>query len=277
MKEDLKKLLIDEDIFFEITGISHLEIKYGLIRVKGEDKLSKDEIKEFKQKFDFESSLTNSRNQLTKSENLSLFDKLFSIIFYMVFGSLVYAIFLQIFMWLIDLIFKTQLLEMKIMFTNLPLYYIGIVLGIVSAYSISKDTLEEEKERNKTKVNKLELLLRLRKLFLECENYNQIINSIGVKDQIAEVLENNKDETREEILQGLLKIRNNLIKALKLDRIMRENQDVITAHRESLEITFAELEYLDMANNASQYSEFVDDVLNLGINLNKEFEDLKLM
>lgn len=41
-----------------------------------------------------------------------------------------------------------------------------------------------------------------------------------------------------------------------------------------LEITFAEIQSTDITKRASQYSEFVEQVLTIGTNLNQEFEML---
>jgi len=276
MREDLQRLLIGEEEFLEITGVSYTEIKYGFNYFVIEPDLAQSYLKDVNVTDNFDNALATVYNELKKKTNTSIFRNLQSLFFTVLFCVLFLVIPLQIILWLIDLIFKTELLSMKIIFTYFPLYYSVILLGIWMGIEMVKSSAKTEIETSRRTLERLESLKKLRKLFLECENYNKIIKSIHVKDQIGEVLENKKDETRQELLQGLQKIKNNLIKALKLERIMRENADVVGVNRESLEITFAELEYSNMTDNASQYSEFVDDILELRINLNKEFEEFKL-
>lgn len=181
---------------------------------------------------------------------------------------------IQLPLWIIDFTFRTNLLSYKIPVIAVPIYYTAIPLGLWAGIESAKESSTESKEERIRKADRLESLIRLRKLFLECENYNKVIQSINVKDQINNVLEYSNDPTREEIIVALKKIRSNLIKALKIDRVLRENADVVNIARESLEITFAELQYTDITKQASQYSEFVEQVLTIGVSLNHEFEML---
>lgn len=61
-------------------------------------------------------------------------------------------ILLQIMLWLIDLIFKTELLSMKIIFTNFPLYYSVIPLGIWMAIDMNKSSRQTKIQSSRSKM-----------------------------------------------------------------------------------------------------------------------------
>lgn len=272
MKEDLQKLLINYDYFEKLTGIQGDEIKYG-ITPEDAKKMMSDELQKIRKTSTFEFALNKAR--LEKNKKLPFSRKISTLMFYSLFVIMFLALVFQISIFIFDWLFQTQFLSFKIPALNIPLYYVAIPLGFWIGSCMAQSSNEEFLKSCEIRVERLESLKRLRKIFLECENYNKILKSINVKDQIANVLDRNSDETRQEILSLLEKIRNNLVKALKIDKIIRENSDIISITEESLEITFAELQYADITSHANQYSEFVDEVLNLGINLNREFEMLR--
>jgi hypothetical protein len=272
MREDLQKLLIGQNFFEELTEIKYDEIKYGITSEETK-KMTSDEIEKSKKAFNFESALNKA--QFESKNKIPLRKKTSMLIFNILFAIIFLVILFQVSLWIWDFIFKTNVLNLKIPIINTPLYYSAILLGFLLGNSMAKDSYQVLRENNKRKYERLESLRRLRKLFIECENYNKIIKSIDVKDQIANVLDKNQDdEARKEILSVLDKIHSNLVKALKIDKVLRENEDIITTTRESLEITFAELQYADITQNASQYLECVDEVLALGMSLNQEFKML---
>ncbi|MDF5714916.1 MAG: hypothetical protein PUP93_13785, partial [Rhizonema sp. NSF051] len=184
------------------------------------------------------------------------------------------ALLIQLSLWIIDFLFKSNLSNYKFPIVNIPIYYVAIPLGISVGYGTSTESHTKSKENRAYKTERLESLVKVRKLFVECENYNSVIRSIELKDKISKVLEHVNDPLRDDVIKTLNQIRNNLEKALKVERLLRENLDVVNIETEHLEITFAEIQFTDIKNYASQYSEFVEDVLTIGTNLNREFKML---
>lgn len=263
---------VSDQMFQDLAGIQIEEILYG-ITPDDVAKGSKYQLEQLRKNFTFERALERAQADQHRSKPWG--DRTAGFLFYWLFFTVPLAILLQVSLWLVDLVLGTTFLSIKLPISNFPLVSLSIPLGFILGLMVDQDDHENFRKKAAAKAKRLQSLERLHRLYLELQNYNQIIQSIQVKDQIDQVLDQQSNETRSDLLVVLEKIHKNLIKAIKVDRILRENENVVNANRESLEITFAELQSAEFAAQASRYSEFVDEVVALGISLNKEFEEMQ--
>lgn len=269
MRAELEKLLITNEFYEEITGISIDEIKYGITPDIATG-MSQETLDIMRNNSSFESILDSARLKKTKFK--VFFEKLWNYFINILFSILLIAFIESILLVIIYYFFNNPKFLMELYF---PALFISISLGFWMGFSITNYTRKQSIYQRRSKIERLESLYQLRRLFIELENYNKIIKSIDVKEQINYVLNSINEPIQKEVLDALSKIQENLIKALKVERILRENKDFSIKNLESLNITFAELQFTDISKQASEYSGFVEQILDVGISLNQEFEILR--
>ena len=279
MKEELENLLISQEQLEELTEITYDEIKYGItpqdLEILTESELTEsdkeDKIERKKEKSSFDLEIKKLKNY-----KFPFYKKIYSLVNYILFSFGFFLFLSQIVFLIFDLFFDTDLfLNIDLFLNNLRVLIFPLIFIAWMGFDINKSEQKKNYQKRRQKLRRLESLKQLNKLWNEVDNYNKIIRSIDVKDQISNILEKETESGREEILQSMEKIHDNLIKAIKIDKIIRENEDVISIERESLELTFAELKYTEMKDQASKYSDLVDEILDLGKTLNSEFEELQ--
>lgn len=268
MRIELEKLLITNEFFEELTGISINEIKYG-ITSDVVASLTQESLNLMINNSTFESSLNSAR--LKKKKLQILFEELWNYFTNILFVSLFFIFILAIVL-IIGYFFVSPNFFTKL---YLPALFISISLGCLMGIPTAKDSRKQLIYQKRAKIERLESLYQLRRLFIELENYNKIIKSIDVKEQINYVLNSINEPIEKEALDALSKIKDNLIKALKIEKILRDNKDISIKNLESLNLTFAELQFTDISKQASDYSELVEQILDVGVSLNQEFEILR--
>ncbi len=241
MKPELEKLLISERQFQEITGISIDEIKEIIIH---QEKLFSHKLQKFIIHF---------------STNLSIYLIIISVILAALF-------------WLLSQIFG-------ILFVEIKLYSFSSALKI-SAYFSIPISLFLSIQRNygklkqiKTKKNNLKHLIIL---FNEFKKHNQIVKAIDVKEQLEEVEQTRSDsQVKLTLLKALIEMRQDLIKALKVEKILRENQKVIETNPELFKASFDTTKVQKIIDRGSEYDRLINKTLKIGTEVNKEMKKMK--
>ncbi|GEM_PF-4104371 len=103
-------------------------------------------------------------------------------------------------------------------------------------------------------------------LIAEVRKYNavteELVYNIHVIDQLQEAGEAVKIKDRDNVLGAFRTMRNDLIRALKVERILRENPRF---KPELFSINFAPLEDLKLSQQVANCEQLVNDALNIGI------------
>lgn len=73
-----------------------------------------------------------------KDKDVPFTEKTFSFISNILFTIVFVSLFVQMFLWIIDFIFKTNLLNYKIPIANVHIYYLAILLGVKWGIGMSK-------------------------------------------------------------------------------------------------------------------------------------------
>ncbi|MEW6491957.1 MAG: hypothetical protein AB1589_05325 [Cyanobacteriota bacterium] len=145
---------------------------------------------------------------------------------------------------------------------------ISAYLSIPLSIWITVNSFSDFKERQKS-------LIHLRPLFEDFERYNQVIQAIHVKDQLEEVESrvSNKDE-REALLQALLIMKQDLIRALKIEKILRENRKIVDLNPEVFESSFTAFQVEKIQNKGNEYSQLISETLNIGVHVRSEMNKM---
>ncbi len=116
-------------------------------------------------------------------------------------------------------------------------------------------------------------LANLRKLFLEVENYNQVLKAIDIKDQLEDAGNqgiNLKDRAR--VLEALKLTREDLIRALKTEKIFRDNKDFIDQNPAIFTSNLASVRALQISDKASEWSHLLNQTLQVAVEVQEEMQ-----
>lgn len=134
-------------------------------------------------------------------------------------------------------------------------------------------TAKEMKTNNIESTPKTEVLIKLLK---EVENFNQVVKAIDVNDQLEEA--GNKGislNDRNKAIEVLTSTRKNLVRALKTEKILIENQEVIINNQEIFTISLSSLESLEVNQKATETCEILSQALQIAIDVQEEIKNLK--
>lgn len=131
-----------------------------------------------------------------------------------------------------------------------------ITLKIVNALGLSPGILK--KSRN----NPINLLL-------DVKNHNKIVNQIGVLDELQSVGNQVSLADRDNVIQALRITRENLVLALKTDKILRENPGF---KPQNFSVDLTSLRSLQVSETSSEYAALFNETLQIGINIQEDIE-----
>jgi hypothetical protein len=113
-------------------------------------------------------------------------------------------------------------------------------------------------------------------LFDDVDRYNAIIKAIEVNDRI-ELAGNPKVSinNREQVIEALKLIRDDLIRALKTERILRENKKFVATNSEMFTTNFRALTALQISDRASEQGRLLNEALQLAVGVQEEMKKLQ--
>lgn len=239
MKLELKKLLISEKEFQEITGISIEEINEITI---------------------YQEKIVLHKVRKTTINFLSYFAAF----------SIGISLILALIIWL-----STQIIEFV---TKRELSDFNFILRL-SAYLSLPVSLFISIKLNYRKLAKLNTkknyFKHLTVLFNEYKKHNQIVRAIDVKEQLEAVEQTGSEsQVKSTLSKALVEMREDLIKALKIEKILRENRTVVETNPELFKSSFDATNVQKIIDRGSEYDRLINKTLKIGSKLNKE---MKLM
>ncbi len=115
----------------------------------------------------------------------------------------------------------------------------------------------------------------LRDLIDEIERYNLIagnfIININAISSLSEAGAKVGLDNRQQVIKNISKLKNDLLKALKIERIFRENPQI---DPQSLNFDFTSLSALELNNRAVEYANEVNQLVEIGISVQTEMDSL---
>ncbi len=106
----------------------------------------------------------------------------------------------------------------------------------------------------------------------EVNEYYQLILNINTLDELESVGNPVKLNEREKVLEALRINRENLVRALQTDRILRENPKF---RPEQFNIDLSGLRALEASEKATEYGRFLDEALQIGVSVQTEMRKLE--
>lgn len=116
----------------------------------------------------------------------------------------------------------------------------------------------------------------LMRLFEDVDKYNSIIQAIVINDRIEEAGNSQvKLSNRTKIIEALQLIREDLIRALKTERIIRENKKFINNNTDLFTFNFNTLTALQINDKASEHGKLLNEALEIAIEVREEMKKLQ--
>lgn len=113
-------------------------------------------------------------------------------------------------------------------------------------------------------------------LLEDVDRYNTVIKAIQISDQIEAA--GNRNATisdRQTVISALQLTREDLLRALRTERILRENQEFIGTNPELFANNLTAIKALQLSDRASEYGQFLDRALQIGVSIQTEMRKLQ--
>ena len=128
----------------------------------------------------------------------------------------------------------------------------------------------------KSKFLKQNMTNSLRILLNDVERYNSVIKAIDINDQIEDVGNLGVSiQEREKVLLALELTRNDLIRALKTERILRENKSFIITNSDLFTNNLATLASMQITEEATEHGKLLNEALQISLDVQREMKNLQ--
>jgi len=130
--------------------------------------------------------------------------------------------------------------------------------------------------KGKSKFLKQNMTNSLRILLNDVERYNSVIKAIDINDQIEDVGNLGVSiQAREKVLLALELTRNDLIRALKTERILRENKSFIITNSDLFTNNLAALASMQVTEEATEHGKLLNEALQISLDVQQEMKNLQ--
>ncbi len=137
----------------------------------------------------------------------------------------------------------------------------SIVFSAVMLFLLGQSIYQNRSLKNRTYKTLLE----------EVRNYNRLVKTIDVVDQLEDAGNPVHVDDREKIIQRLSKLKGELVRALKTERIYRENRDIIPGPYERTN-NLTVLEAVEFNEKSTEYNRLIKESLEIALKVQDEME-----
>ncbi|QIR39305.1 hypothetical protein HCG51_23050 [Tolypothrix sp. PCC 7910] len=109
----------------------------------------------------------------------------------------------------------------------------------------------------------------------EVDKYHSVINAIDINDQLATSGNTHSINDRDKVISALQLIREDLVRALKTERILRDNKKLLANNQELFVNNLANLQALQVSSQAGDYAEFLNQSLQIALDVQAEISKLQ--
>jgi hypothetical protein len=114
------------------------------------------------------------------------------------------------------------------------------------------------------------------RLFEDVVRFNSVIKAIHINDQIEAVGNSSvRLKNREKVIQALRLTREDIIRALKTERILRENEKFIKLNSELFDNNLMALTALQVSDQASEHGRLLNEALQIVVDVQEEMRKLQ--
>ena len=115
----------------------------------------------------------------------------------------------------------------------------------------------------------------LKGLLQDVEKYNNLLKYIDINDQLEAVGNQNvKVQNREEVISALKLTREELVQALKTERILRKNHYFIDGHPELFSENLTALTALQVSDRAGEHGRLLNEALEIAVGAREEIRKI---
>lgn len=118
----------------------------------------------------------------------------------------------------------------------------------------------------------------LANLLDEVDKYNEVVQAVEVIYKLTAVGSSEVDPNRKKVTEALSVTRDSLVSALMVERILRENKDVIARRHQlltNIENNLSALMTLEVKQQASEYGGLINSALSIGMSVQEEMQKLQ--
>ncbi|HTL87958.1 MAG TPA: hypothetical protein VL134_01065 [Leptolyngbya sp.] len=109
----------------------------------------------------------------------------------------------------------------------------------------------------------------------EVDRYHEILEAVHLLDQLETVQRSIQVSQRGEILEALRLTRDNLVSGLTTEKILRDHRGLFARRADlvaTIETNLITLRSLEIGAQATEYAQFVNEALEIGINVQQEIQ-----
>jgi len=130
--------------------------------------------------------------------------------------------------------------------------------------------------RNFRKILKENMTYSLQILLNDVDRYNAVIQAIDINDQIeAAGNPEVRIQEREKVIEALHLTRADLVRALKTERILRENKNFILGNAELFANNLAALTTMQVTEKATEHGKLLNEALQIALDVQYEMKKLQ--
>ena len=130
--------------------------------------------------------------------------------------------------------------------------------------------------KSRSKIVKANMTNSLRILLTDVERYNTVIRAIDINDQIEEA--GNPEvliKERASVIEALKLTKSDLVRALKTERILRENKSFILSNTELFVNNLATLTAMQVNEQATEHGRLLNEALQIALDVQHEMKRLQ--
>ncbi|WP_375505458.1 hypothetical protein [uncultured Nostoc sp.] len=130
--------------------------------------------------------------------------------------------------------------------------------------------------KSRSKIIKYHMTNSLQILLNDVERYNIVIRAIDINDQIEEA--GNPEvliKERESVIEALQLTKSDLVRALKTERILRENKSFILSNTELFVNNLATLTAMQVNEQATEHGRLLNEALQIALDVQHEMKRLQ--
>ncbi|MEM9927736.1 MAG: hypothetical protein AAF915_29125 [Cyanobacteria bacterium P01_D01_bin.50] len=116
----------------------------------------------------------------------------------------------------------------------------------------------------------------LTKLLDEVDEYHEVIQAIDINDQLASSGNTQSNiSDRDQVIAALQLIREDLVRALKTERILRDNKKLLANNQDLFVNNLANLQALQVSTEAGEYAELLNQSLQIAVDVQSQIRKLQ--
>lgn len=109
----------------------------------------------------------------------------------------------------------------------------------------------------------------------EVDKYHAVVKAIDIHDQLATSGNESSINDREKVVAALQLIREDLVRALKTERILRDNKKLLGNNQELFVNNLTNLQALKVSTKASEYAQLLNQSLQIALDVQAEIRKLQ--